>query len=160
MTFLIRSKVVIRKLNWKKNQFRQFFVYHLSNSVIELIQLPLSNQNSIKLLTKDFLFFKRKCTSIPKDSEIGKELPCLHCQLIEMGEMACYQEFCPHCGRVPPSRKTQEDYILEAHGYSRRLFDVNNMNRKQEIRIANFKTTAVTTAEPALLKKLNEADNC
>ena len=96
-----------------------------------------------------------------QDSEIGKELPCLHCQLIEMGEMACYQEFCPHCGRVPPSRKTQEDYILEAHGYSRRLFDVNNVTAgKQEIRIANFKTTAVSTAEPALLKKLNEADNC
>ena len=90
-----------------------------------------------------------------QDSEIGKDLPCLHCQLIEMGEMACYQEFCPHCGRVPPSRKTQEDYILEAHGYSRRLFD--NVNRKQEIRIANFKTAV---AEPALLKKLNEADNC
>ena len=26
-----------------------------------------------------------------QDSEIGKDLPCLHCQLIEMGEMACYQ---------------------------------------------------------------------
>jgi len=37
------------------------------------------------------------------DSEIGKDLPCLHCQLIEMGEMACYQDFCPHCGRIPPN---------------------------------------------------------
>lgn len=75
------------------------------------------------------------------DSELGKDFPCLHCQLIEMGEMACYQEFCPHCGRVPPSRKTQEDMILEAHGYSRRI----DVNRKQEI-----------NKEPPLLKKLND----
>lgn len=38
-----------------------------------------------------------------------------------MGEMACYQEFCPHCGRIPPSRKTREDQLLEAQGYHRRL---------------------------------------
>ena len=49
-----------------------------------------------------------------QDSEIGKDLPCLHCQLIEMGEMACYQDFCPHCGRIPPNRKTYEDQYLEA----------------------------------------------
>ena len=29
--------------------------------------------------------------------------PCVTCQLIEMGEMACYNEVCPGCGRVPPS---------------------------------------------------------
>ena len=56
-----------------------------------------------------------------QDSEIGKDLPCLHCQLIEMGEMACYQDFCPHCGRIPPNRKTYEDQYLEAQGYHRRL---------------------------------------
>ena len=38
-----------------------------------------------------------------QDSEIGKDLPCLHCQLIAMGEMACYRDFCPHCGRIPPN---------------------------------------------------------
>merc|ERR1711994_530499 len=60
------------------------------------------------------------------ESEIGKDLPCLHCQLIEMGEMACYQEFCPHCGRVPPGRKTREDLYLEyTQGYNRRLAEVN-----------------------------------
>jgi len=62
------------------------------------------------------------------DSEIGKDLPCLHCQLIEMGEMACYQEFCPHCGRVPPNRKTHEDQYLEAQGYHRRLVVLENEN--------------------------------
>ena len=31
--------------------------------------------------------------------------PCLNCILIEMGEMACYQERCPQCGRIPPGRK-------------------------------------------------------
>ena len=29
--------------------------------------------------------------------------PCVKCQLIEMGEMACYTGICPGCGRVPPS---------------------------------------------------------
>ena len=33
---------------------------------------------------------------------IWKE-PCVKCQLIEMGEMACYTGLCPGCGRVPPS---------------------------------------------------------
>ena len=31
--------------------------------------------------------------------------PCMNCLLIEMGEMACYQERCPECGRIPPGRK-------------------------------------------------------
>merc|ERR1712108_9175 len=35
----------------------------------------------------------------------NKEMPCLNCRLIEMGEMACYQDRCPQCGRVPPSKK-------------------------------------------------------
>ena len=29
--------------------------------------------------------------------------PCVSCQLIEMGEMACYNGICSGCGRVPPS---------------------------------------------------------
>ena len=29
----------------------------------------------------------------------------MNCILIEMGEMACYQERCPECGRIPPGRK-------------------------------------------------------
>ena len=29
----------------------------------------------------------------------------MNCVLIEMGEMACYQERCPECGRIPPGRK-------------------------------------------------------
>ena len=33
--------------------------------------------------------------------------PCLNCILIEMGEMACYQERCPQCGRIPPGRRIQ-----------------------------------------------------
>jgi len=65
------------------------------------------------------------------DSEIGKDLPCLHCQLIEMGEMACYQEFCPHCGRVPPNRKTHEDQYLEAQGYHRRLVVLEHEKQQQ-----------------------------
>jgi len=66
------------------------------------------------------------------DSEIGKELPCLHCQLIEMGEMACYQEFCPHCGRVPPSRRTREDVLLEQAEHHRKLIMIENQRRQQQ----------------------------
>ena len=66
-----------------------------------------------------------------QDSEIGKDLPCLHCQLIEMGEMACYQEFCPHCGRIPPNRRTQEDQFLEAQGYHRRLVVMEQQQQMQ-----------------------------
>ena len=39
----------------------------------------------------------------------SKELPrCMNCILIEMGEMACYTERCPDCGRIPPGRKKQK----------------------------------------------------
>jgi len=31
-----------------------------------------------------------------------KDMPCLHCKFIEMGEMACYTKTCPECGRPPP----------------------------------------------------------
>eukprot|EP00096_Caligus_rogercresseyi_P004758 TRINITY_DN19209_c0_g1_i1.p1 TRINITY_DN19209_c0_g1~~TRINITY_DN19209_c0_g1_i1.p1 ORF type:complete len:165 (-),score=10.59 TRINITY_DN19209_c0_g1_i1:705-1199(-) len=40
-----------------------------------------------------------------KDDASEKDLPCLNCRLIEMGEMACYEETCPQCGQVPPSKK-------------------------------------------------------
>ena len=35
--------------------------------------------------------------------EIGKDVPCVNCQLIEMGEMD-YQEICSNCGRLLPTR--------------------------------------------------------
>ena len=35
--------------------------------------------------------------------------PCMNCLLIEMGEMACYQERCQECGRIPPGRKVLPD---------------------------------------------------
>lgn len=28
---------------------------------------------------------------------------CTKCQLIDMGEAACYTGYCPDCGEVPPS---------------------------------------------------------
>jgi len=56
-----------------------------------------------------------------KDSEIGKDLPCQHCNMITMGEMVCYQEFCPECGRIPPNRKRQEYWFLKAINGSQKL---------------------------------------
>jgi len=49
-----------------------------------------------------------------------------------MGEMACYQEFCPHCGRVPPNRRTHEDQFLEAQGYHRRLVILEEQKKQQQ----------------------------
>ena len=37
----------------------------------------------------------------------NRDLPCQNCAFIEMGEMACYTETCPDCGRVPPSRSKE-----------------------------------------------------
>jgi ribosomal protein S27AE len=56
-----------------------------------------------------------------KDSEIGKDLPCQHCNMIAMGEMVFYQEFCPECGRIPPNRKRQEYWFLQAINGSQKL---------------------------------------
>ena len=36
---------------------------------------------------------------------LKNQTECMNCLLIGMGEMACYQERCPHCGRIPPDRK-------------------------------------------------------
>ena len=33
----------------------------------------------------------------------GGRAPCTKCQLIDMGEAACYTGYCPDCGEVPPS---------------------------------------------------------
>ena len=48
--------------------------------------------------------------SLFRESEIGKDLPCQHCNLIEMGSMACYQEFCPECGKIPPNRDIKVEH--------------------------------------------------
>ena len=54
----------------------------------------------IYFINNILLGLKRTCFSIAKDMP-----PCMNCLLIEMGEMACYQERCPDCGRIPPGRK-------------------------------------------------------
>ena len=56
-----------------------------------------------------------------KDSELGKDLPCQYCNMITMGDMVCYQEFCPECGRIPPNRKRQEYCFLQAINGSQNL---------------------------------------
>ena len=38
-----------------------------------------------------------------QDENITLKPPCQNCKLIEMGSMACYTEFCPDCGEVPPN---------------------------------------------------------
>ena len=65
-----------------------------------------------------------------QDSEIGKDLPCLHCQLIEMGEMACYQDFCPHCGRIPPNLEGNFRRLAEQEKQKKRAKQ-NQINQQQ-----------------------------
>ena len=45
----------------------------------------------------------------------------MNCLLIEMGEMACYQERCPECGRIPPGRKKAKPPDLFKKLVGRRL---------------------------------------
>ena len=49
-----------------------------------------------------------------KDSEVLKDPPCQHCNMISMGEMVCYQDFCPECGKIPPNRKRQEYWFMQS----------------------------------------------
>ena len=44
------------------------------------------------------------------------DMPCLNCRLIEMGEMACYQERCPQCDKVPPCKKLLLDELQGGGG--------------------------------------------
>jgi len=39
--------------------------------------------------------------------------PCMNCVLIEMGEMVCYSERCPDCGRIPPGRRKKHQERLK-----------------------------------------------
>ena len=55
--------------------------------------------------------------------------PCLNCILIEMGEMACYQDRCPQCGRVPPNRSAAKT------SSRRQYFKKNREQRKFDQRL-------------------------
>lgn len=65
-------------------------------SHIENVKLFGSMLALVQIKHNNFQIFQDASTD-------GKDgLPCLNCRLIEMGEMACYQEQCPQCGRVIP----------------------------------------------------------
>jgi len=38
---------------------------------------------------------------------------CMNCLLIEMGEMVCYSDRCPDCGRVPPGRNIKQQLAVK-----------------------------------------------
>merc|ERR1712156_837235 len=58
----------------------------------------------------------------------NRELPCLNCKFIEMGEMACYEETCPQCGRVPSCRKKEVDKYNES-------LEILRNERKEEMEL-------------------------
>ena len=56
--------------------------------------------------------------------------PCMNCILIEMGEMVCYTERCPDCGRVPPGRR-QHRAPAPGQGVGRGLRRLLQQSRRQ-----------------------------
>ena len=70
----------------------------------------------------------------------------MNCLLIEMGEMACYQERCPQCGRIPPDRRDQSEKKAKQPAFLKKLigrkFPSKNVNLEAfelEIINAHFK---------------------
>ena len=55
------------------------------------------------LLITGFIFNRYCKGRIQKLFRRGGKAPCPKCQLIDMGEAACYSGVCPDCGEVPPS---------------------------------------------------------
>ena len=45
-----------------------------------------------------------------------------------MGEMACYQDTCPECGKVPPNRKTENEKDDETLNLLQNLVTIMHMN--------------------------------
>ena len=45
-----------------------------------------------------------------------------------MGEMACYQDTCPECGKVPPHRKTENEKDDETLNLLQNLVTIMHMN--------------------------------
>ena len=73
-----------------------------------------------------------------EDSGSGREqMRCMNCILIEMGEMACYTERCPDCGRIPPGRKKQKppDLLRKLVG---RGLSVKKPTKPSQTAVMNF----------------------
>ena len=65
--------------------------------------------------------------SLFRDSEDRKELPCQNCNLIAMGSMACYQEFCPECGKIPPNREIKVQHPTSTKNVQKQHSDINHL---------------------------------
>ena len=67
-----------------------------------------------------------------------------------MGEMACYQERCPQCGRIPPGRKVLPDKKVKPPDILNKLAvrtlpsQISNTNSGQ----VNTEVTARTNKQP------------
>ena len=59
-------------------------------------------------------YLQRKNINIPFLRQTTHDA-CVKCQLIEMGEMVCYDGICPGCGRVPPSLRTRRHRSSSLH---------------------------------------------
>ena len=76
--------------------------------------------------------------SISKD-----QAPCMNCLLIEMGEMACYQERCPQCGRVPPGRKAASGKKPKPPAVFKKLVG-RKLSGKKTVRTNGIKSETMT----------------
>jgi len=67
-----------------------------------------------------------------QDSEMGLDLPCMHCKRIEMGEIACYQDVCPECGKTEPRLKRDQEKFLRAQANYRKLMVLHKAQKNGE----------------------------
>ena len=70
--------------------------------------------------------------------------PCLNCILIEMGEMACYQERCPQCGRIPPGRKIPPSKKSKPPAVFKKLVG-RKLSGKKSVKSGDIKSDIITT---------------
>ena len=76
---------------------------------------------------------------------ITKDLtPCMNCLLIEMGEMACYQERCPQCGRIPPGRKIPPSKKSKPPAVFKKLVG-RKLSGKKSVKSVDIKSDIITT---------------
>jgi len=87
----------------------------------------------------------------------NKELPCQNCLFIEMGEMACYQETCPDCGRVPPSRtreiKKYRENLEVLRGEHRRKEDEMNLPPEDDMSTVPLPSSPKKSLGEAFIEK-------
>ena len=96
ITFEIISHCEEKTL-WKKCFFSQLIaqIFYILPDFInkDNINNKKNKNNNFQIAMANHLF---------EDGVEPKDLPCMNCTRVEMGERACYTGICDMCGKVPP----------------------------------------------------------